>query len=170
MSQSEVLTHIELPPATGVDYCSVEETSHLQSSSDQQISDDDPMTSAGLPEPCQSTQPLKAKSKKPIMDGEGHVCTKASVNPFFNLLRLYRSLPESKGKTAPQLAVEGACIWRAMTQDEKSPFQQAALTESKRRMNNREKRSKSTNDTKNRSYNRRSKEITKGSGRSTKVH
>lgn len=166
MSHSDVLAHIELPPATGVDYHSVEETS------DPQIWDE-PMTSTGLSESHKSVLSLSKSNKKPIMDGEGHVCTKASVNPFFNLLRLYRSLPDAKGKTAPQVAVEGARIWRAMSQAEKNPFQQAAVRESKRRLNSREKRSKSTNDTKSRDrrpYNRRSKEIKKVSGRNTKVY
>lgn len=171
MSQSEVLCHIELPPATGVDYCSVEEL--CPQPNDPPAPEDEPMAPVGLPEPHQAVQSSKASGpKKPLMDGEGHVCTRASVNPFFNLLRLYRSLPETKGKTAPQVAVEGARIWRAMTQLEKDPFQKAALKESRRRMTNREKRSKSTADNKSRerrAYNRRSKEL-KVASRRAKVY
>lgn len=72
-----------------------------------------------------------------------HVCLKTSINPFFNLLRLYRQLPESNGKSACLSAMEGACIWRAMTPTEKCPFQKIALKESKRRFNNNRKMLKS---------------------------
>lgn len=62
-----------------------------------------------------------------------HKCEKTSVNPFFNFLRLYRQLPVSQGKPVTRLSVEGGSIWRAMTPDEKQPFREVAVRESRRR-------------------------------------
>ncbi len=79
-------------------------------------------------------------SSKQAGDGH-HICAKTSVNPFFNFLRLYRTLPEAQGKSVPQLAIDGARIWRAMKSEEKAPFRSVALKESRRRLNSRQKRS-----------------------------
>lgn len=84
------------------------------------------------------TASIISTSSEEINDGN-HVCGKTSVNPFFNLLRLYRLLPDGKGKSACRSAIEGAQIWRAMTPEEKDPFQRVALKESKRRFNRRRK-------------------------------
>lgn len=89
---------------------------------------------------------------KNVGDGK-HVCSRTSINPFFNFLRLYRMTHLAKGKSATQLAKEGARIWKAMMSNEKDPFKRVALNESRRRFNNnRQKRSRNSNKRKTRAH------------------
>ena len=69
-------------------------------------------------------------------DGEAnqpYAREKTYVNPFFNFMRRYRQLPVNQGKKVVELSVEGGQLWRTMSSDEKKPFREDALLESKRR-------------------------------------
>ena len=76
---------------------------------------------------------MSPKQKNCHGDTNHHVCEKMSVNPFFNFMRLYRQLPANQGKACARLSVEGGRLWRAMAIDEKQPFRDIALRESRRR-------------------------------------
>lgn len=89
---------------------------------------------------CSETISLADSYDDEEAQNRNHVCAKTSVNPFFNLLRLYRLLPDGKGKSACQSAIEGAEIWREMTAEEKDPFQKVAHKESRRRFYSRRKK------------------------------
>lgn len=80
-----------------------------------------------------SETPTSSTCQRNGGDGTYHMCAKTSVNPFFNLLRLYRLLPVGRGKSACQMSIDGARIWRAMTSEEKEPFRRIAMHESRRR-------------------------------------